>query len=59
LTTLFVLGFDEHQIGFARVITDYVVFCICDGCFITENHRGKGYSSVLIDAMMKVKITAS
>lgn len=44
---------DEHQIGFARVITDYVVFAYVMDVFITENHRGKGYSSVLIDAMMK------
>lgn len=44
---------DEVQIGFARVITDYVVFAYLMDVFITEEHRGKGYSLVLINAMMK------
>lgn len=44
---------DEEQIGFARVITDYVVFAYLMDVFIAEEHRGKGYSSILIDAMMK------
>ncbi|MGQ7945592.1 GNAT family N-acetyltransferase [Flavobacterium sp. WC2509] len=43
---------DEVQIGFARVITDYVVFAYLMDVFITEEHRGKGYSSILIDTMM-------
>ena len=43
---------DEQQIGFARVITDYVVFAYVMDVFIDESHRGKGYSSVLIDKMM-------
>ncbi|MBC7847149.1 MAG: GNAT family N-acetyltransferase [Flavobacterium sp.] len=43
---------DEVQIGFARVITDYVVFAYLMDVFITEEHRGNGYSSVLISAMM-------
>jgi GNAT superfamily N-acetyltransferase len=53
---------DDQQIGFARVITDYVVFAYMMDVFIDEAHRGKGYSSVLIEAMMiepqlqKVKI---
>ncbi|MDI9256472.1 GNAT family N-acetyltransferase [Flavobacterium sedimenticola] len=44
---------NEKQIGFARVITDYVVFAYVMDVFIDENHRGKGYASVLIDAMMQ------
>ena len=44
---------DDNQIGFARVITDYVVFGYVMDVFITEEHRGKGYSSVLIEKMMK------
>jgi GNAT superfamily N-acetyltransferase len=44
---------DDVQIGFARVITDYVVFAYVMDVFITEKHRGKGYSSVLISAMME------
>lgn len=44
---------DGNQIGFARVITDYVVFAYLMDVFITEEHRGKGYSSVLIKNMME------
>ena len=44
---------DDKQIGFARVITDYVVFAYLMDVFITEEHRGKGYSSILIESMMK------
>lgn len=43
---------DDKQIGFARVITDYVVFAYMMDVFIDESHRGKGYSSILIKAMM-------
>lgn len=44
---------DDVQIGFGRVITDYVVFAYIMDVFITEEQRGKGYSSVLISAMME------
>lgn len=44
---------DNEQIGFARVITDYVVFAYVMDVFIDEKYRGNGYSSLLIDAMMK------
>ncbi|CAD0004089.1 GNAT family N-acetyltransferase [Flavobacterium chungangense] len=43
---------DGKQIGFARVITDYVVFGYVMDVFITEEHRRKGYSSILIKNMM-------
>jgi GNAT superfamily N-acetyltransferase len=43
---------DDKQIGFCRVITDYVVFAYVMDVFIIEEHRGKGYSSILINAMM-------
>ena len=42
----------DKQIGFCRVITDYVVFAYIMDVFIDENERGKGYSSILINAMM-------
>lgn len=44
---------DDEQIGFARVITDYVVFAYVMDVFIAEEHRGKGYSTILINNMMK------
>jgi GNAT superfamily N-acetyltransferase len=43
---------NEEQIGFARVITDYVVFAYLMDVFIDEKHRNKGYSSLLINAVM-------
>lgn len=43
---------DGKQIGFARVVTDYVVFAYLMDVFIDEKQRKKGYSSILIDAMM-------
>ncbi|MBE0393573.1 GNAT family N-acetyltransferase [Flavobacterium sp. PL002] len=43
---------DDKQIGFARVITDYIVFAYVMDVFIDEAHREKGYSSILIDAML-------
>ncbi|MFV5691045.1 GNAT family N-acetyltransferase [Flavobacterium sp. LT1R49] len=43
---------NDKQIGFARVITDYVVFAYLMDVFITEEHRGKGYSAILINSMM-------
>ena len=48
----FGLYLGDNQIGFARVITDYVVFAYVMDVFITEEYRGKGYSSLLIDNMM-------
>ena len=48
----FGIYFDEKQIGFCRVITDYVVFAYVMDVFIIEEHRGKGYSSILIKNMM-------
>ena len=43
---------NDVQIGFARVVTDYVVFAYLMDVFITDEHRGNGYSTILIDAMM-------
>jgi GNAT superfamily N-acetyltransferase len=47
---------NDVQIGFARVVTDYVVFAYLMDVFIAEEHRGKGYSSILISAMMNEPI---
>ena len=43
---------DGKQIGFARVITDYVVFAYLMDVFITPEYRGNGYSSLLIRTML-------
>ncbi|MFT3795041.1 GNAT family N-acetyltransferase [Flavobacterium sp.] len=44
---------DGQQVGFARVVTDYVVFAYLMDVFVTPSQRGKGYSSLLIKAMME------
>jgi predicted GNAT family acetyltransferase len=49
----FGMFWNGKQIGFARVITDYVVFAYVMDVFIDIDHRGKGYSSILIDTMLK------
>lgn len=49
----FGLYLENKQIGFARVITDYVVFAYVMDVFIDEQYRGNGYASILIEAMMK------
>lgn len=43
---------EDKQIGFCRVITDYVVFAYVMDVFITVEQRGKGYASKLIQAML-------
>lgn len=43
---------EDKQIGFCRVITDYVVFAYVMDVFITAEHRGKGYASVLINTLL-------
>jgi GNAT superfamily N-acetyltransferase len=43
---------DNEQIGFARVVTDFAIFAYLMDVFIIEKHRGKGYSTILIDSML-------
>lgn len=39
---------DSHQVGFARIITDYSTFGYLADVFIDEEHRGKGLSKKLM-----------
>lgn len=39
---------DGRQIGFARVLTDTVVFAYLMDVFILKEYRGKGYSKILL-----------
>ena len=43
---------NNEQIGFGRVITDLVSIAYLMDVFIIEEHRGKGYSTILINTMM-------
>lgn len=44
---------NETQIGFARVVTDYVVFAYVMDVFILPEYRGKGYSKKLMEQVTK------
>jgi len=44
---------DNTQIGFARVITDRLVFAYLMDVFILEEHRGKGFSKFLIKTILE------
>lgn len=44
--------FDGRQIGFARIITDYVVFAYLMDVFILEEYRGQGYSKLLLNRIL-------
>jgi GNAT superfamily N-acetyltransferase len=43
---------DNVQIGFARLITDYVVFAYLADVYIEKEHRGKGLSKKMLAMMM-------
>jgi len=44
---------DEHQVGFARVITDKATFAYLADVYILSEHRGKGLSRRLIQEIIQ------
>lgn len=44
---------NNQQIGFARVITDFTSFGYLADVFIDDEFRGKGYSKLLMKAILK------
>lgn len=42
----------NSQVAFARVVSDYATFAYLVDVFVLEEHRGKGYSSALMSAVM-------
>lgn len=46
---------NDKQIGFARIITDYVVFAYLMDVFILEKYRGRGYSKLLLNRILDDK----
>lgn len=44
--------FQNKQIGYARVVTDFALFAYILDLFITENYRGKGYSKQLMNCIL-------
>jgi GNAT superfamily N-acetyltransferase len=45
--------FNDEQIGFARVVSDFAVFGYLADVFILEAHRGKSLSKRLMEAIME------
>lgn len=43
---------NNNQIGFTRVITDLVSFAYPTDVFIADEHQGKGYATILLNAVM-------
>ena len=43
---------DDKQVCFARVISDYATFANLVDVFVLPEHRGKGYSKLLMQAIM-------
>ncbi|WP_405382160.1 GNAT family N-acetyltransferase [Maribacter sp. LLG6340-A2] len=44
---------DNEQIGFARVVTDYIYFGYFMDVIIFDKFQGKGYGKILIEAMLE------
>lgn len=42
----------NHQIGFARVISDYATYAYLSDVYILEGYRGKGLSKWLMECIM-------
>jgi GNAT superfamily N-acetyltransferase len=42
---------DNHQVGFARVITDRATFAYIADVFVLDSHRGRGFSKLLMGAI--------
>lgn len=43
---------NDQQVGFARVITDRATFAYVADVFVIEEHRGRGVSKLLMQAMV-------
>jgi GNAT superfamily N-acetyltransferase len=43
----------EAQVGFARVITDYATYGYLADVFVLAEHRGRGVSKLMMEAVMK------
>jgi len=41
----------EEQVGFARVLTDYVVLAFLADVFVLEPHRGRGLGAWLVESV--------
>lgn len=42
----------SRQVAFARVVSDYATFAYLGDVFVLPEHRGKGYSKALMEAIL-------
>src|SRR5690349_19148682 len=42
----------QHQVGFARVVTDFATFAYVADVFVIPEHRGHGVSKLLMQAIL-------
>ena len=47
----------QHQVGFARLVTDYATFAYLADVYILEEYRGKGLSNKLMDYLFNLDWT--
>jgi GNAT superfamily N-acetyltransferase len=47
---------NNHQIGYARVVTDYVAFAYLMDVFIAEEFQKQGYANQLMDFILKCEL---
>lgn len=45
-------GPDGVQVGFARLVTDHTTFGYLADVFVMEDHRGRGLSKAMVEALM-------
>jgi GNAT superfamily N-acetyltransferase len=46
--------FNEKQVGFARIVSDYATFGYLADVYILSEHRGKGLSKGIMDVIMSL-----
>ena len=51
-TMCFGVYLNDEQIGFARVLSDQVVYAYLMDVFILEEYRGKGYASLMLNEIL-------
>lgn len=44
--------YEGHQVGYARLVTDYATFAYLADVFVEEAHRGKGLSTAMLDVLL-------
>jgi GNAT superfamily N-acetyltransferase len=49
----FGLFYNKHQVGYARVISDFSTIAYLGDVYVLENHRGKGLSKLLMKEIME------